>query len=155
MGAEQCKVPTSPASLAGRGQVEQLETIAVGFWGAFFGAVSLALVAALLAFTRSARRVALSGSLAAVLSAAYVLVYLGWVPVDDAGELMRVQAQVAAVCACILGLLLFRLLGLLRDPAGARRTVGLLLTLLAVTIGGGSLLSPEGALALGALTEVL
>ncbi len=33
-----------------------------------------------MAFNRSARRVAFTGSLAAGLSALYVLVYLGWVP---------------------------------------------------------------------------
>ncbi|RYY90151.1 MAG: hypothetical protein EOO24_32930, partial [Comamonadaceae bacterium] len=130
-------------------------TIAVGFWGAFFGAVSLALVAALLAFTRSARRVAVTGTIAAVLSSAYVLVYLGWVPIADAGALMRVQAHLAALCAGILGLLLFRLLGLLRDPHRARKTIALFVTLMVVAIGGGWLLPPEGALVLGVLTEAL
>jgi hypothetical protein len=115
-----------------------VDVVAVGFWGAFFGAVSLALAAAWLAFTRSAHRVALTGSLAAALSCLYVLVYLGWLPVDDAELLMRLQAHAAALCAGILGLLLFRLLGLMRNRQRARR-----------------LLPPEGALALGALTEVL
>jgi GGDEF domain-containing protein len=132
-----------------------VDTIAVGFWGAFFGAISLALAAALLAFTRSARRVAFTGSLAAALSAAFVLVYLGWVPVQQPESLMRLQAHVAALCAGILGLLLFRLLGLLREPARARTTIGLVIVLMAVATGGGWLLSPEGALGLGVLTEVL
>jgi GGDEF domain-containing protein len=132
-----------------------LDPVAIGCWGGFFGAVSLALAAALLAFTRSARRVALTGSLAAALSAAYVLIYLGWVPVDDPATLMRLQAHAAAVCAGILGLLLFRLLGLLRPAGRARRTVSTIVALMLVAVGAGWLLSPEGALALGTLAEVL
>jgi GGDEF domain-containing protein len=132
-----------------------LDVVAVGFWGAFFGAVSLALAAALLAFTRSARRVAFTGSMAALLSTAYVLLYLGWVPVDDPGVLLRLQAHAAALCAGILGLLLFRLLGLMRDRTRARRTIAAFVALMAAAIGAGWLLPPEGALALGALAEVL
>jgi GGDEF domain-containing protein len=132
-----------------------VDVVAVGFWGAFFGAVSLALAAAWLAFTRSAHRVALTGSLAAALSCLYVLVYLGWLPVDDAELLMRLQAHAAALCAGILGLLLFRLLGLMRNRQRARRTIAAIAALMAAAIGAGWLLPPEGALALGALTEVL
>ncbi|MGZ5272553.1 MAG: GGDEF domain-containing protein, partial [Ramlibacter sp.] len=66
-----------------------MDTVAVAFWGAFFGTVSLLLAAALIAFTRSARRVAMTGSVSALMSGLYVLVFLGWVPVDDPVVLMR------------------------------------------------------------------
>ncbi|MBK0393293.1 diguanylate cyclase [Ramlibacter sp. CrO1] len=124
-------------------------TLATAFWGAYFGAVSLSLVAALIAFTRSARRVALTGSLAAALSALYVLVYLGWVPVQG-DLLMRLQAVLAVVCASVLGLLLFRLLGLLRDRAVARRVTGGMVLLAVAVLLSGSFTSQEGGLLLAA-----
>lgn len=99
-----------------------MEMEAVGFWGAFFGCAALALVAALLAFTRSARRVAMTGALAALLSAAYALVFLGWVPVGDREILQRLQAITAIAAAAVLSVLLFMLLGVLRTHEATRRT---------------------------------
>jgi GGDEF domain-containing protein len=132
-----------------------MDSVAVGFWGAFFGAVGLCLVAALLAFTRSARRVAVTGSLSALLSALYVLAFLGWLPVDDAERQLRLQAQLAAVCAALLGLLLLGLLGFLRGRRGRRLAV-VVGALGAATIVLGWWLEPGGALVLGvALQAVL
>lgn len=123
--------------------------IAIGFWGAFFGTVGLLLGAASLAFHRCARRVALTGSLAAILSAGYVVVYLGWVPVQDPGALMRLQAHLAVVSAAVLGLLLLWLVGVLRGRGRSRQAVmGMALLALAVVWGGWLLPAPD-ALALG------
>jgi GGDEF domain-containing protein len=93
-----------------------MDSVAVGFWGAFFGAAGLSLAAAVVAFRRSARRVAVTGSLSALLSALYVLVFLGWVPVQPGPGLMRLQAHAAALTSAVLGLMLLRLLGMLRGP---------------------------------------
>jgi GGDEF domain-containing protein len=130
-------------------------SVAVGFWGAFFGTVGLLLAAALLAATRSARRVALTGSLSALLSAGYVAVYLGWVPIDDREHLLRLQAHVAALCASVLGLMLFWLVGALRSPSRARRAVMLMALLALAVVWGGWLLPAAGALALGFAMEGL
>lgn len=124
----------------------QLE--AVGFWGAFFGCAAIALVAALLAFTRSARRVAFTGALAAATSAAYTLVFLGWVPFADREALQRLQALTAIASAAVLALLLFMLLGTFRRRETARRiqaVVGVLALAAAVL---SHLMPPEEALRL-------
>lgn len=146
-----------PAAGAGQrgGAGAHMDNLAVGFWGAYFGAAALLLAAALLAFLRSARRVAAAGSLAAVLSCLYVLVYLGWVPVDHREALMRLQAHLAALCASVLGLMLFGLVGALRRPGHARRAVMTMCLLALAVVWGGWLLSARGALVLGAAMEAL
>src|SRR6478735_9186610 len=130
-------------------------TVAVAFWGAFFGTVNLLLAAALIAFSRSARRVAMSGSLSALMSGLYVLVFLGWVPVDDPDVLMRLRAHLGAICAAVLGLLLFWTLGELRDPRRAARANAAMAMLTLTTLASGWLLTPVGALALSTAMEVL
>ncbi len=111
-----------------------MDTVAVAFWGAFFGSAGLALIGALLAFRRSARRVALLGALAAVLSAGYALVFLGWVPVADPVVLHRLQALTAIASAAVLAYLLLLLLGTFthRDAALRARRVTLVLALVAI-----------------------
>lgn len=98
-----------------------MELEAVGFWGAYFGSTALALVAALLAFTRSARRIAFSGALAAVMSAFYTLVFLGWIPVADRETLERLQALTAVASAAVLAILLFMMLGTFQRPGALAR----------------------------------
>ena len=132
-----------------------MDSVAIGFWSAYFGAAALLLAAALLAFLRSARRVAFTGSLAAFLSCAYVLVYLGWVPIEGRDTLMRLQAHLAALCAAVLGLMLFWLVGALRRPGRARRAVMAMCLLALAVVWGGWLLSAGGALVLGATMEAL
>ena len=124
-----------------------MDNVAVGFWGAYFGAVSLLLAGALLAFTRSARRVAFTGSLAALLSALYVLVFLGWVPLHDAG-LLRLQAHTAALCAAVLAILLFKMLGHLHGREKAARVMSVVGALLTAVLVTGWLLPAEEAFAL-------
>jgi GGDEF domain-containing protein len=116
-----------------------MDSVAVGFWGAFFGAAGLSLAAAVLAFRRSARRVAVTGSLSALLSALYVLVFLGWVPVHPGPGLMRLQAHTAALASAVLGLMLLRLLGMLRGPRPRAIVIATVLTTALVLSLGWSL----------------
>jgi GGDEF domain-containing protein len=132
-----------------------MDTVAVAFWGAFFGTVSLLLAAALIAFSRSARPVAVGGALAALMTGLYVLVFLGWVPVEDDEVLMRLQAHIAAVCAAVLGLLLFWTMGELRQPGRAARANAAMALLTLTVLSTGWLLPPAGALALSTGMEVL
>ncbi|TFZ08135.1 GGDEF domain-containing protein [Ramlibacter humi] len=123
-----------------------MDSVAVGFWGAFFGAVSLSLFAAVLAFRRSARRVALTGSLSAVVSGLYVLVFLGWLPGLGHDAQLRLDAALAAAASAVLGFLLFWLLGLVRG-ARVSRAVVLAAAATAAVILFGWTLPAEGALA--------
>ena len=125
-----------------------MDTVAVAFWGAFFGTVRLLLVVALIAFSRSARRVAATGSFSALLSGLYVLVLLGWVPLQDPDSLMRLRAHMAAVCAAVLGLFLLWTLGELREARRATHANVAMGALLATVLAAGWALSPTGALVL-------
>jgi GGDEF domain-containing protein len=131
-----------------------MDTVAVGFWGAFFGAAGLALAAAVIAFRRSARRVAVTGSLSALLSILYVLVFLGWVPADAPELLLRLQAHAAAFASAVLALLLFWLLGVLRGARG-RAVVGGTAAVAAFVLALGWWLPPEHALGLAVTLQVL
>lgn len=103
-----------------------MDAISIGFWGAFFGSTALASSVALLAFWRAAPKVASTTSLAVLLSCAYAILFLGWVPAPSAALLVRLQSLVAVVATAVLCLLLFILLGTFRTRQGqsrARRVV--------------------------------
>lgn len=103
-----------------------MNAISIGFWGAFFGSTALALSVALLAFWRAAPKVASTTSLAVLLSCAYAIVFLGWMPAVGDVLLVRLQALVGVVATAVLCLLLFILLGTFRTRQGqsrARRVV--------------------------------
>lgn len=130
-----------------------MDSLAAGFWGAFFGTATLMLLASLAVFLRSLRRVALTSGLSAVVSGAFVVAYLGWLPVDGAVE-ARVLAHVAIVAATTLALMLLSLLGLLRQAGVVRRLVTGLAALGAAVIGAGWLLDASQALALSSVVAV-
>ena len=88
-----------------------MNTVAVGFWGAFFGSVALMLAGSLMAYVRSLHRVALRAGSTAALSALFVISYVGWLPIDDIDIEQRVLAHIAAVCSALLGLMLLELMG--------------------------------------------
>ncbi|WP_298934200.1 diguanylate cyclase [uncultured Ramlibacter sp.] len=125
-----------------------MDTVAVAFWGAFFGVDALMLAVSLLAFVRSLHRVALTAALSAVVSALFVVAYLGWLPVADRALEVRLASHLAAVSSAALGLMLLAMLGVLRDRRRTRRIVrGLtLLTVSVMALGWG--LSPVQSLAL-------
>jgi GGDEF domain-containing protein len=116
-----------------------MESLAAGFWGAFFGTAALMLGISLAAFARLHRRVALMAGLSAIVSALFVAAYLGWLPLEGAAE-ARVLAHVAVIAASVLAVLLMSLLGLLREPRMAMRvTAGLAAFGLAVLVIGWAL----------------
>jgi GGDEF domain-containing protein len=125
-----------------------MESVAVGFWGAFFGCAAVAFAAALLAFTRSARRVALVGSLAAALSATYALVFLGWLPVESREILQRLQALTAIASGAGLAVALFLLLGTFRKPESVTRASWVIATLAVIAFALAWLIPAPGALGL-------
>jgi GGDEF domain-containing protein len=140
-------------SAAAFGYRSDMDAIAAGFWGAFFGVALLMLGISLGSFARSHKRVALMAALSALLSAAFVVAYLGWLPVEGRVE-ARVLAHIAVLCAGTLGLMLVSLLGLLRFPAVARRTVATLGGAALAVVAIGWWFEPAQALALGTLFAV-
>jgi GGDEF domain-containing protein len=91
-----------------------MQTIAVGFWGAFFGSALFASATAILAFSRSAPRVAFTGVLSAMLPAVYALAFLDGVLLADPEQLQRLRALTAIACAAVLVVPLLMLLGVVR-----------------------------------------
>lgn len=128
-----------------------MNSIAIGFWGAFFGSVAFVLLGSLAAFARSLRRVALTAALSCVLSALFVLAYLGWLPVKEPLE-SRLIAHIAVVSATMLGLMLLTMLGVMRYSVTARKLRGGMIALAAVVLGVGWALEPLQSLALSSVT---
>lgn len=129
--------------------------LAAGFWGAFFGAVALMLAGSLAAFFRSLQRVALTAGLSSLISALFVVAYLGWLPLGGPDTQARVLAHVAIVSASALGLMLLAMLGLLRGARRARRIGLSMLALGAAVVLAGWLLQPFEALALSSVVALL
>ena len=127
---------------------------AIGFWGSFFGTVALVLTGSLVAFAQSHHRVALAAATSALISALFVVSYLGWLPVADPAVEDRVLAHVAIFSAAVLGLLLWAMLGLLRPPATARRITLRVTALAAIALGAGWLLDAWHALALASIVAL-
>ncbi len=129
--------------------------LAAGFWGGFFCAVTLMLAGSLAAFFRSLQRVALTAALSSLISALFVVAYLGWLPLGGPATQARVLAHVAIVSASALGLMLLAMLGLLRRPREARRIGLSVLALGAAVVLAGWLLEPLQALALSSVVALL
>ncbi|MDP3759376.1 MAG: diguanylate cyclase [Ramlibacter sp.] len=127
-----------------------MDVLAIAFWGAFFGSVGLMLAGSLAAFARSLQRVALTAALSALVSALFVLAYLGWLPIDGAAE-TRLLAHIAVLTAVTLGLMLLAMLGVLRHPATDRRVRGGMIALAAVVLAAGWALDAGTSLALSSL----
>ncbi len=124
-----------------------MDALAAGFWGAFFGTAGLMLAISLAAYFRARRRVALLAGLSAVVSAVFVVAYIGWLPVDGRAE-ARLLAHVAILAAVVLAPLLLSLLGLLREHASVVRAAWIFGTVAAVVVVTGWFLEPAQSLVL-------
>ncbi len=131
-----------------------MHMVAIGFWGAFFATAALMLAGALAAFAKSHRRVALSAAFTSLVSALFVVSYLGWLTVSDTALEARLLAHVAIVSAALLGLMLLTELGLLRGADVARRVRWRMLAVAVVTLGAGWLVNARQALALSSLVAL-
>ena len=129
--------------------------LAAGFWGAFFCAVALMLAGSLAAFFRSLQRVALTAALSSIISALFVVSYLGWLPLGGPDVQARLLAHFAVVSATARGWMLLALLGLLRQPQRARRVRNCLLAIGLAVIGAGWMMQAKEALALSSVTTIL
>ncbi|NML48194.1 GGDEF domain-containing protein [Ramlibacter sp. G-1-2-2] len=127
-----------------------MDRVAAGFWGAFFCTAALMLLMSLAAFVQSHKRVALMAALTSLVSAAFVVAYLGWLPIGLEVE-ARVLGHVAVVAAIALALMLMLMLGMLRRGAVNQRALVPVLATGALAIVVGWLLEPTQQLALGSL----
>ena len=128
-----------------------MHVVAIGFWGAFFGTVALMLAGALVAFAKSHHRVALSAALTPLLSALFVVSYLGWLTVPDTALEARLLAHVSVLSGALLGLMLLTELGMLSGAGDARRVRRRMLAIVVVTLGAGWLVSAMDALVLSSM----
>jgi GGDEF domain-containing protein len=102
------------------------------------------------AFARSQRRVALTAGLSAIVSAAFVVAYLGWLPLEEGAE-ARVLSHVAMLTSVTLALMLMALLGLLRQQSIARRAIGGLGTVGVAVLAIAWTMEPRRALLLSSI----
>lgn len=130
-----------------------MDGLAAGFWGAFFGTAVLMLAGSLAAFLRSHRRVALMAGLTPVVSAAFVVAFLGWLPIEGAAE-ARVLAHLAVSTAVGLALMLMSTLGMLRHDRIGPRAVSSLLAGGATVLVVGWMLEAGQALALASIAAL-
>ena len=126
-----------------------------GFWGCYFGATILTLAAALFAFARRLHRIALNAALAAMLSAMFVLVFLGALPIEEGVRLQRVLALVSVAVAVPLFYMFLSILGVLRTTPVQQRATAALTVLAVATMALSGLLPASQALQLGLTTCVL
>ncbi len=127
-----------------------MDTVAAGFWGAFFCTAVLMLAISMAAFLRSHRRVALMAGLTSVFSAAFAIAYLGWLPLGPRAE-ARVLAHVAVLTAVTLALMLMSTMGMLRQVSPARPAVAALVGAGLAVLVAGWMLEPTEALAISSL----
>src|SRR3954471_8835932 len=127
-----------------------MDNVAAAFWGAFFCTATLMLVISLAAFRRSQRRVALMAGLTSVFSAAFVIAYLGWLPLEGATE-ARVLAHVAVFTAVAPAVMLMSTMGMLRQQAVGGAAVATLVGAGALVLAVGWWMAPHEALALSSV----
>ena len=128
-----------------------MTTVAVGFWGAFFGSVALMLAGSLMAYVHSLHRVALRAAFTAALSGLFVLSYIGWLPFAGPGTQDRVLAHIAAFCSALLGLMLLELMGMTRRRGDGLHLQLAIVAVAALVIIAGWFLPAEHALAIGSV----
>ena len=121
------------------------------FWGGFFAAVALLVAGGLVVFSQSHHRVALQSVVTALLAAVYVVSYLGWLPGSGWLEELRLVSVAGIVTAILLGVLLLRDLGLLRERTTRAVVLRGTALLIAAAVSLSWLVSPRQAVTLAGL----
>ena len=114
-----------------------MEKLIYGLWGCFFGMTVVILVGSLVAYLRSLHRIAVNAALTAVISAFYVLAFLGVFSVGDADTLARFLAHLTLLVAGFLTYQLLITMSLLKASGASDRTSYALAGLCAVVLGFG------------------
>lgn len=125
-----------------------MDKLAVGLWGCFFGVVVGILTGSAFAYARSLRRIALNAAISAVMSASYVVAFLGLLPINDAQTLTLLLALVAMTVSVVLTYLLLTILGLTKSQLMRQKTIAALCGLQLVALLVGWQLGPKDFLIL-------
>ncbi|MHB1125071.1 MAG: GGDEF domain-containing protein [Ramlibacter sp.] len=128
----------------------QLDAISF-FWGGFFAAVALLVVGGLAVFAQSHHRVALQSVVTALLTALFVVSYLGWLPGSGWFEELRLVSVTGIVTAILLGVLLLLDLGLLRERANRAVVLRGTALVIAAAVSLSWLVSPRQAVTIASL----
>jgi GGDEF domain-containing protein len=128
-----------------------MDPLVAGFWGAFFGTAALMLAGAVVAWVRELRRVALVAASSTVTVVLFAVSYLGLVPFSGEAARVRMDANVFALCAALLGHLVLAMIGHLREPVRAHRRRAMLYGSSVVVALVGWLLAPWQAFVLSSL----
>lgn len=126
-----------------------MEKLTIGLWGCFFGVVVGMLAGSAFAYSRSLHRIALNAALAAVVSAFYVVAFLGGLPVHSPQTLIVLLAVVTITVSVVLTYLLFALLGLTKSRRIRLGLFVVLGTLIFLVLFSGLQLPPRDFLMIG------
>lgn len=141
--------------MPGRLSFGAMDTLAIGFWGCYFGTTALMLAGSAMAFSKSLHRISINAALSALASSLFVVAFLGWLPIADEAVLARFLAHTATVVGGLLAYLLFAMLGVLKSRVHQRRAMQALGVVSALVLALGWVMSPQQALALSVVTACL
>jgi GGDEF domain-containing protein len=133
----------------------EMDKLAIGFWGCYFGTTALMLAGSALAYMRSLRRISLNAAMSALASAFFVVAFLGYLPISGAETLARFLAHLTVLTAALLIYLLFAMLGVVSSPATRSRAIFWLWVLCVAVMGVGWWLVPLQSLVLSLAVALL
>ena len=132
-----------------------METLIHGLWGCFFGMTVVILAGSVVAYLRDLHRVSLNAALTALISAFYVVAFLGGFAMGNADNLARFLAHLTTLVAGFLTYQLLMTLSLLKAADSRQRTAYALTGLCVAVLVLGWALSPLQALAISSAVSCL
>ncbi len=132
-----------------------MEKLIFGLWGCFFGMTVVILVGSVLAYLRNLRRISLNAALTALISAFYVVAFLGGIHIGDADNLARFLAHLTMLVAGFLTYQLLITLSLLKALRARERAAYTLVGACTLVLALGWVLPPLHALAISSLVSCL
>lgn len=132
-----------------------MEKLIFGLWGCFFGMTVVILSGALVAYLRDMRHIAINAALTALISAFYVVSFLGGFTMGNTDNLARFLAHLTMLVAGFLTYQLLIALSLLKAPNARERAAYKLVGVCAAVLAVGWALSPLQALAISSIISCL
>lgn len=132
-----------------------MEKLIFGLWGCFFGMTVVIFVGSVLAYLRDLRRISLNAALTALISAFYVVAFLGGFHIGGADNLARFLAHLTMLVAGFLTYQLLITLSLLKALRARERAAYTLVGVCTLVLALGWVLAPLHALAISSLASCL